>query len=117
MLGTFYTKSFLEWKVKNLSHKADQVFCTLLYYMNYQNGQAWPSQSTIKKFTGQSLKTISLAIRELEKHKVIKTWKTRVEGKQYARMHYQLLCFDGHKLNPPKKLTDKELDNLIEENL
>ena len=62
-----------------------------------------------------SHKSISLAVHELQKKKIIKSWLKPTGKKQFSSYTHKIIIWDGHKINAPKEaiVTDKELTNLI----
>ena len=115
--GIFITKDYLQWRLKNLTSTARKVEEILLYYLDFNTATSNPSIKTMEELSGLGRCSIIRGIAELESKKVINKIRKQGQGyRQYFYNQYIFLNYIKKQLDiPNSKLTDQEVDSIIDD--
>jgi len=114
--GIFITKSYLQWRLRNLTSTARKVEEILWYYIDFNSATASPAQGTMAGLSGLSRSSIARGITELECKRIINKVHKKSRGKkQYFYNQYLLLNYKKKKIIIPNmELTESEIDSILD---
>lgn len=99
--------------IQKLGIKAFAIFIVIRTYMN-QEGVAFPSLSTIARFSGCSTRTVQDGIKKLVQMKWIEKRKTRSLNGKYERNRYQILQDDLIRGTDQPSFTDHPSEKIAD---